>query len=269
MRLPDATHIRTLLGPQGPRLELLAEVDSTNTWLLERDFGQTPAQALLVVAGHQRAGRGRRGRSWFAEPGRSVALSLAFEREGSIPPAPGLSLAVGCAIAQALAPHSDGIALKWPNDLLRHGRKTGGILIETRVGRAGPRAILRAVIGVGLNLRAPLDAQALIGQSAGGLFDESEPGLGLERVIALTALAIDSAWTVHARDGLAPFVDAWSRFDAWRGREVVLADAGQRIAEGTALGIDTEGALRIATADGERSMIAGDVSLRLQPENSP
>lgn len=265
MTPPDVSLIRALLGPPGPRVELLAEVDSTNTWLLERGFDDAPAPPLLAVAARQLAGRGRRGRSWIAEPGRSVALSVAFERTGGSPPAPGLSLAIGCSIAQALAPHSDGLALKWPNDLLRHGHKTGGVLIETRVNRNGAQPLLRVVVGVGLNLRAPLESQALIGQPAGGLFDEAEPGLGAEQVIALTASAIASAWSDHARDGLTPFIDIWTRFDAWHGRQVRLTDAGQLIAEGEVLGIDHEGALRLLTATGERTMIAGDLSLRLQP----
>ena len=148
MPSPDTTLIREFLGPDGPHFELLAEVDSTNSWLLDAPFSGMPASPRAVLAQTQRAGRGRRGRSWLAEPGRSLALSLAFERAGATPPAPGLSLAVGCAIAAALSEDCQGLALKWPNDLLLNGRKLAGILprLRWRGGR-----VRYAQLGVGLN----------------------------------------------------------------------------------------------------------------------
>ena len=266
MSVPDAELIRALLDPAITRFDLFAEIDSTNTWLLDRGFADQPAPPRLAVAAVQHAGRGRRGRSWIAEPGSSAAFSLSFEREGSAPPAPGLSIAVGCAIADALLPHCPALALKWPNDLLRAGRKCGGILIETRTGRAGDRPILRAVIGVGLNLRAPRDPDALITQPAGGLFEDDQPGLAVEALIALAAGAVFDAWSAHGRDGLAPFVDTWSRLDAWHGRQVELSDGGRVVARGQSLGIDADGALRVLGEAGERRMIAGDLSLRTAPE---
>lgn len=262
MTSPDTDLIRALLGETGPSFELLAEVDSTNRWLLDVPLAESPAPPRAVLAGRQHAGRGRRGRSWLAEPGRSVALSVAFERAGHLPPASGLSLAVGCALASALAEHCDGLSLKWPNDLLRHGRKCGGILIESRAGRAsGDRPILRVVVGVGLNLFAPEDPRTLIAQPAAGLFDR-EPTLAIEALIAQATQAVATAWFEHERAGLEPFLDIWRRFDAWQGRQVELRDGDQVLEWGEALGIDEQGALRLRTAAGERRILAGDLSLR-------
>lgn len=262
MTSPDATLIRELLGPDGPHFELLAEVDSTNSWLLEAPFASTAAGPRAVLARTQRAGRGRRGRSWLAEPGRSLALSIAFERHDASPPAPGLSLAVGCSIAAALSEHSQGLALKWPNDLLRAGGKCGGILIESRPGgdRAQPR--VRVVVGVGINLLAPSDAQGLIGQPATGLFDDTAPAR-TESIVACVLLAVTAAWSTHEREGLAPFLPLWARFDAWHGEQVVLTEAGQTLARGRSLGIAPNGALRLLTEEGERQIVAGDLSLRV------
>ena len=44
---------------------------------------------------------------------------------------------------------STGSQLKWPNDLLVHGKKLGGILIELRAESTGPACV---VIGIGLNV---------------------------------------------------------------------------------------------------------------------
>ena len=263
MPSPDTPLIRELLGPDGPDFELLAEVDSTNSWLLDAPFASTPAGPRAVLAQAQRAGRGRRGRSWLAEPGRSLALSLAFERAGSAPPAPGLSLAVGCALAAALSEHCQGLALKWPNDLLRNGGKCGGILIESRPGSARLEPRLRVVVGVGLNLLAPRDLQALIGQPASGLFEDTAP-IPVEALVASVALAVAKAWVTHEREGLTPFLPLWTRFDAWHGRQVVVSDTGQTLERGRALGIAPSGALRLLTDAGERHIVAGDLSLRAE-----
>lgn len=262
MTSPNPDLIRALLGEAGSRFELLAEVDSTNRWLLDAPLEGSPAPPRAVLAGRQLAGRGRRGRSWLAEPGRSIALSVAFERAGHLPPASGLSLAVGCALARALAEHCDGLSLKWPNDLLRHGRKCGGVLIESRAGRAsGERPILRVVVGVGLNLFAPDDPHTLIAQPAAGLF-ERELSLPIEALIAKVTQAVAAAWFEHERAGLEPFLDIWRRFDAWQGQQVELRDGDQVLEWGEALGIDQQGALRLLTPAGERRILAGDLSLR-------
>ena len=127
----------------GLSVEVLASVDSTNTYLLERARHSSgrrheDSQPCLLVAEHQTGGRGRMGRGWSAAPGASLTFSL------SLPIAradwSGLSLAVGAALADALEPPVAGTAprlgLKWPNDLWlmdgpARGRKLGGVLIET------------------------------------------------------------------------------------------------------------------------------------------
>lgn len=255
----DAAAIEALLAPARLELDVFDEIASTNTWLLEREFSATPAAPRLAVAARQTAGRGRRGRSWIAEPGRCACLSVAFESPTS--PGSGLSLAVGCAVATVLAPLTDGLALKWPNDLLRGGRKCGGILIETRPGRVDSGSLHRVVIGIGLNLLAPSNTAA-IGQPAGGLFDDDGNRPSAEVVIAAVAKACASAYTQHSTEGLAPFLAQWERLDAWRGREVELSEAGCVLARGVSLGLTASGALRLSTENGEQTIVSGDLSLR-------
>ena len=118
------------------------------------------------------------------------------------------------------------------------------------------------VVGVGINLLAPLDALGEIAQPASGLFDHAIPDR-LEPLIAQIILAVARAWTVHERDGLVPFLPVWSRFDAWHGQEVELSEAGRVIAKGRSLGIDASGALGLSGAAGEQWVVAGDLSLRI------
>jgi BirA family biotin operon repressor/biotin-[acetyl-CoA-carboxylase] ligase len=119
------------------------------------------------------------------------------------------------------------------------------------------------VVGVGLNLLAPQDAQALIGQPASGLFDGAAP-IRVEALVSRVVLAVAKAWTTHEREGLAPFLPLWARFDAWHGKQVVVNEAGQTLARGQSLGIAPSGALRLLTDEGERQIVAGDLSLRAE-----
>jgi len=95
-----------------------------------------------VLATRQWAGRGQMRRTWISEPGNVFAAWRL-----PIPPAPWqnmISVLVGWALCRALGDMGVPVQLKWPNDLLLHGRKIGGILIEERGD------VLLA--GIGLNM---------------------------------------------------------------------------------------------------------------------
>src|SRR6185436_7737129 len=109
-----------------------------------------PGSVDVQLAEFQTAGRGRRGRSWFAPPGGSVCLSLSWSFPEMPRDAGALGLAIGVCVLRAL--ESLGVPnaqLKWPNDVLVADRKLGGILIELRAESAGPA---HAVVGIGLNV---------------------------------------------------------------------------------------------------------------------
>ena len=121
----------------GFTVEVLPEIDSTNTELMRRArAGQT--EPTLLVAERQTAGRGRMGRPWQSAVGDSLTFSL------GLPLAPkdwsGLSLAVGLSVAESL--HAE-ICLKWPNDLWWQERKLAGILIETAWNTPGATVFTR------------------------------------------------------------------------------------------------------------------------------
>ena len=82
----------------GLTIEVLPEIDSTNTELMRRArAGQT--EPVLLVAETQTAGRGRLGRPWHGEVGHALTFSLGL----MLKPADwsGLSLAVGLSLAAA------------------------------------------------------------------------------------------------------------------------------------------------------------------------
>lgn len=247
----DTRALQQALGP-GVGVQVLAECPSTNTALLQacRDGLDQPQ---LLVAEVQTAGRGRMGRQWQSWPGASLTFSLAWPWAGA--PLDGLSLAVGCALAQALDPAGEAIRLKWPNDLLLGGAKLGGILIETVTQGAAAQAV---VVGVGLNVQVPAVNP---GQPATGLHaldPRWTPSLALAAV-APALVVLLQAWP---RQGWAAWAPQFAQRDALLGQDV---QAGA--VSGRAEGVDAVGQLRVRSPAGTVQLVAaGELSVRPQAQ---
>ena len=177
----------------------------------------------------------------------------------------GLGLVAGLAVAEAL--HACGLGqvrLKWPNDLVvpaPDGRllKLGGLLVEGGGENAGP---VRAVIGIGLNLRMPDQAASGIGQpwtDVHALAGDAAPGRN--RLAGECVAALLPALDRFDRNGLAPFLERYALLDALRDRQVQI-HGGDGVRTGTALGLAADGALRVHIEGAERLVHAGEVSVR-------
>ena len=238
----------------GFTVEILPQVDSTNTELMRRSrLDQT--EPVLLVAEQQTAGRGRLGRQWQSQAGDSLTFSLGLLLAPS--DWAGLSLAVGVCLADSLHPD---IRLKWPNVLWLADRKLGGILIETAssVGGRQGSAARYAVVGVGINLAL---------QPPAGL---STPSAALQELLpdvdapaALLAVAEPLVRTLQAFEtfGFAPFQARFNVRDALRERAVTLSDG----TSGTAHGVSETGALLVHTAHGMHAVTSSEVSVRPSP----
>jgi biotin-[acetyl-CoA-carboxylase] ligase BirA-like protein len=209
-----------------------------------------------------------RGRRWLAPPGGAVCLSWSWRFE--VLPAQGgaLSLVIGLAARRALQQLGvDGVQIKWPNDLVCAHGKLGGILIELRAEAGGPTQV---VIGIGLNLHldaALTAAVAAEGNRAAGLslLSADLPSRS-ELVAALLACGI-AGLREFERAGLAPFQAGYAQADALHGLPVV-ASGGAQTLQGTACGIDADGALLIQSAAGLQRVLSGDVSVRPQTQDA-
>ncbi len=257
--LLDEARLASALAPIGLHCLCLGEVDSSNARLLHLSEAGA-LHGTLLAAEWQSQGRGRRGRTWQGVLGASLTFSLLWRFTRPVGALSGLSLAVGVAMLRALARLGlQGVALKWPNDLLLDGRKVAGILIELSGDMLGPAA---AVIGIGLNVRAGARIAALAGTPAADL--ESGCGRRLERNRVLAALAeeLGPALETFDRQGFAAFREAWQAAHCWQDRAVeVLGVDGTRIA-GLARGVDEQGALLMETGAGQQRILSGEVSLR-------
>jgi BirA family biotin operon repressor/biotin-[acetyl-CoA-carboxylase] ligase len=216
-------------------VEVLPEVDSTNSELMRRvRAGQTAP--VLLVAERQTAGRGRLGRQWLSD-GDDAALTFS--------------------IALPMAPPE--IRLKWPNDLWltepKGDRKLGGILIET-AAVAEQRMV---VVGVGLNIGPrPVEGLATPPAWLTRLWPEATAPAALGRLAApllQTLLRFE-------RTGFAPFRTAFEARDALRGRHVSVFGGAADMVDGVACGVSPGGALLVQTDACIKEVTSAEVSVR-------
>jgi BirA family transcriptional regulator, biotin operon repressor / biotin---[acetyl-CoA-carboxylase] ligase len=257
----DAARIRAEMQAFTANLpiEIFDTIDSTNTYLMSRAL-QGAADMRCVAAEMQTAGRGRQGRPWVSVPGGSLAFSVCWQFAQPQSQLAGLSLAVGVAIVRALEQMGVPDALlKWPNDVLHHHRKLAGVLIET----GGDASSSYAVIGVGMNVHLSKHARADIDQAVTDVV--SITGQAVDRNILLAKLLneITSVLDTFSLSGLASLRDEWLRYHVYQHKNVRLKLGHNETVEGRVMGIAADGALLIATNEGEKKFSVGDISLRL------
>ncbi|ENO91751.1 MULTISPECIES: biotin--[acetyl-CoA-carboxylase] ligase [unclassified Thauera] len=236
-----------------------AHCTSTNSALIEA----TPADdgfIHVLIADRQSAGRGRRGRQWLSWDDGSLTFSALWRFAPGAPVPAGLSLVAGLALARALEElGAQGVQLKWPNDVLIHGDKLAGILVELLPGRGRTPA---AVIGIGINLQLPADAQVPEQRGVTDLahaLDTAPPTRAT--VLAAVLAELRSLLDTYAAAGFVALRDAWQQRNAFADLPVCISGEAETL-QGICRGVDEDGALLLETAVGMRRVLVGDVSLR-------
>jgi BirA family biotin operon repressor/biotin-[acetyl-CoA-carboxylase] ligase len=239
---------------KGPPVVVFDEIDSTNAEARRRaEAGE--AGPVWLVGLRQTAGRGRRGRVWETGEG-NLAATLLFQTERAPAEAAQVSFVAALAVADLLAAFvpASKVSLKWPNDPLLGGLKVSGILVESGARPAGG---LWVAVGIGVNLaRKPIDSERPA--TALTTWLAAPPPRPVEAIEVL-AEAFERWSTVWNGVGFPAIADAWTARAHGLG-EPCVARLGTETVEGTAEGLDGDGALRLRLADGRlRRITAGDV----------
>ena len=124
----------------------LDEVDSTNEYLKRMvEDGYDSDEVLTVTAQFQTAGKGRRGRQWFSEPGTALMFSVLLKPRLKMDDCSMITLIMAMAVRQALKDMDIDTNIKWPNDIVLGNKKICGILTEALLDSK------RIIVGVGIN----------------------------------------------------------------------------------------------------------------------
>jgi BirA family biotin operon repressor/biotin-[acetyl-CoA-carboxylase] ligase len=235
----------------GGEIEFHTRLKSTNDrakYLAERGA----PHGTLVVADEQTAGKGRGDHRWFTPPQSAVALSLVIRPAKTEQAYLGALNALGAlAVVEALEKLGLEAQIKWPNDVLLDGRKSGGILTEITWQA---EIVEYAIVGIGVNVSP---------DSVPPPQELQWPATCVEAVLAGRVERVDflvdivqgvAKW--YPRLGTPEVVSAWEQQLAFKGECVRLQNDSQVI-QGRVLGLDPNGQLVLETEDGVRQVKSG------------
>lgn len=135
----------------GQQLYYLPVCESTNSEAQQLLIKNKATEGCTVLTSEQTRGRGQRGNTWEAEPGKNITLSVILSpvflpvRQQFY-----LNMAVSLAVLDLLHEYgATGAQVKWPNDLYFKDKKVGGILIENTINSY---SLQHSIVGIGLNI---------------------------------------------------------------------------------------------------------------------
>lgn len=256
---------------QMSNLVYLETTDSTNEEA--KRLAKLAEEGLMVVAGAQTAGKGRKGKTWISPPGKNLYFSLLLKPDFAPDRASMLTLLMAVAVKRAIdalyvstdaREHKDSAAekskiqIKWPNDLVAGGKKLVGILTEMQLAGS---SIDYVVIGVGVNVKKQDFEQNICAHAT-----------DLETVFGKTVSFAEllSAIQGHFTDAYRCFRKTCDLSGLMAEYNEVLVNAGRQVRifdpkgtfDGVAEGIDEKGELLVQTKDGIKKIYAGEVSVR-------
>lgn len=244
----------TILGQA--EIHYLPSTGSTND--VARQLAQDGAtEGTIVIADSQLSGRGRLGRNWHSPPGSGLYLSAVLRPDFEPDSLCKITLLAGVAAAGAIEDvTSIRSQIKWPNDLLIHGRKAGGILTELHGDAVSPTVVLG--IGINVNTRLedfPPDLQlkaTSLALAGGKDVTRSE--------LIRSVLEHLEYWYLPFKEGEhGPMLQAWRNKCIMIGCRAIIR-SGEQVLSGRVLDIDDAGALLLHDETGQvRRILSGEV----------
>ena len=216
------------------------------------------SELSIHLTEQQEAGKGRNGKKWVSPKGKNIYLSLGWKSPLQYSELDGLSLSVGCIVANVLnSPANDQINIKWPNDLLINQKKMSGILIET-VDLEGQVGI---VIGVGINVHMSKEDGKEIDQSWVSLDEISEKINDRNELIVNLLNELFVLTKVFPEEGFKAYKSDFDKLDLLNGKVCkVTSNNSDKVVE--VLGVNDQGELLVKENLEYLTLRYGEVSIR-------
>ena len=195
---------------------------------------------FIIVSEIQDKSYGQMERKWFSPEG-GLWFTEVIPFSGTKP----LSLFISTVIVRTLEKHIHNIKVKWPNDIYLNGKKVGGILttITNKI----------AFIGIGINVEN--DIPKVIEDVSISL--KSQISLNKNTLLKDILNEQDKYWKTFINNGFAPFVNFYNAHLIFLDKKVAIKS--KEIIEGTALGVNTDGALLVKSGNKIKTIFSGTV----------
>ncbi|TVY11647.1 biotin--[acetyl-CoA-carboxylase] ligase [Paenibacillus cremeus] len=255
---------RLLAGLQterfGKTVKYYDQVDSTQT-IAHALVQEGAAEGTLVIAEQQTAGRGRMGRKWHSPKGKGLWMSLILKPNLPLQLTPQLTLLFAVALCRTIRNVcSVEAGIKWPNDLLIHGRKISGILLESS---AEDERLQHVVAGVGISVNLEKeDYPSELLSIATSLAIEAGHPIDRVELLCRFLLELEQLYGLYQEKGFGAIKLLWELLTVSLNRPIRCQTA-QGVVEGISESIDDSGALMVRLPDGTlHRLYSGDVEFR-------
>lgn len=246
----------------GKKIHYFDVLSSTMNMATELGMKGSP-EGTIVLAETQTKGRGRLGRSWSSPKYKGIYLSLILRPQILPNAAPLLTLLCAVSLCEAIKEITElDVQIKWPNDLLMHHKKLGGILTELN---AEMDAVRFVVIGIGLNVNN--DKKALPA-SATSLREQKKEDINRINLLQEILRRIEKNYLLFSAEGgpasggqkgRAVIIEKWRQHNVTLGKRVKILCEKTHL-EGEAVDIDRDGGLLIRRDSGLiEKVMTGDV----------
>ncbi len=265
VRVPDVLHGDDLMSRLpatqviGRDIRVFLETTSTND-VVEKLARDGVAEGVVVFAESQTKGRGRLGRKWISPPKKGLWFSVLLRPRLRPVEATQITIAAATALSRAIRERTNiRPEIKWPNDILIRGKKVAGILTELSAELDMIKHLILG-IGVDVNLSAnefPPDVRKI----ATSLKIESGHAVARADLAAAILRELDRDYLRLSTGQFEEVADEWEAQCTTLGQNVAIR-VGDRLVQGRAESLDSDGALLLRTQHGHlERIIGGDVTL--------
>ena len=259
LEIDSALHTETF----GRHVVYLESTQSTNEEA-KKIAREGAEEGTIVVAEEQITGHGRLARGFYSPFAKGIWFSLILRPKFFPMEASKCTLLAAVGVCRGI--RRMGLAdagIKWPNDILVHGKKLVGILT---LMSASMEKIDYIIMGIGINTgikknEFPEDFR----EGATSFLNE---GINVSRKDLLAAILgeLEKEYSIAQDEGFDKVLDDWRALSVTLGREVRVI-FGDDSYTGKAVDIDRDGCLLVNTGSEVKRVIAGDVSIR--PVDAP
>lgn len=239
----------------GKGLHYFDEVNSTNE--KANELAVDVEEGTVIIAEKQKKGIGRFGREWISPKG-GVYVSVILKPKISPIDASKMTLIAGIVVAKVIRKLGLDAKLKWPNDILIHRKKVGGILtsISTKEYK-----IDYIIVGIGINANVDISTfPKEVQKSVTSLKEELKREVSTEKIIEDILYEIEMNYEIFKfkKGNFTYLLNEWKRLSDTIGKKVKI-NMRTEVIEGEAVAVNSDGALILKLEDGSlKNIIAGE-----------
>lgn len=258
----NGSEIKSRLHTQkiGGQVYYQSEIDSTNSWM-KRLAEEGVPDGSVTIADMQSRGKGRRGRVWVTPFGTSIPFSILLRPDIRPERASMLTLVMGLCVAQAIRElYGLKTGIKWPNDVVVHGKKICGILTEMTMQAD---YIDSVIIGVGINANMQEFSPELTDKATSLRNELGRPVKRADIVVNILEIFEENYHIFLQTQDLSGLIEDYHGYLLNKDKEVRVLQPGDEHT-GVARGIDEMGNLIVERSDNGQTekVFAGEVSIR-------